>query len=44
MIACQPTYGDKAYWSSRVLAPNVNGLWQMMESYHSSRAILHGTK
>jgi hypothetical protein len=34
MIACQPTYGEKAYWSSRVLAP-VNGLWQMMESYHN---------
>ena len=35
MIACQPTYGDKAYWSSRVLAPNASGLWQMMESYHN---------
>jgi hypothetical protein len=35
MIACQPTYGDKAYWSSRVLAPDANGLWQMMESYHN---------
>jgi hypothetical protein len=35
MIACQPTYGDKAYWSSRVLAPNADGLWQMMESYHN---------
>jgi hypothetical protein len=34
MISCQPTYGEKAYWSSRVLAP-VNGLWQMMESYHN---------
>jgi hypothetical protein len=34
MVACQPTYGEKAYWSSRVLAP-VNGLWQMMESYHN---------
>jgi hypothetical protein len=34
MIACQPTYGEKAYWSSRVLAP-VNGLWQMVESYHN---------
>lgn len=35
MIACQPTYGDKAYWSSRILAPNKDGLWQMMESYHN---------
>lgn len=34
MISCQPTYGDKAYWSSRVLAP-VKGLWQMTESYHN---------
>jgi hypothetical protein len=35
MISCQPTYGDKAYWSSRVLAPNKDGVWQMMESYHN---------
>lgn len=35
MVAVQPTYGDKAYWSSRVLAPNEAGLWQMMESYHN---------
>lgn len=35
MVAVQPTYGDKAYWSSRVLAPNADGLWQMMESYHN---------
>ena len=35
MVSCQPTYGDKAYWSSRVLAPNESGLWQMMESYHN---------
>lgn len=34
MISCQPTYGDKAYWSSRVLAP-LNGQWMMMESYHN---------
>src|SRR6267143_693120 len=34
MVACRPTYGEKAYWSSRVLAP-VNGLWQMVESYHN---------
>jgi hypothetical protein len=35
MVSVQPTYGDKAYWSSRVLAPNDAGLWQMMESYHN---------
>lgn len=36
MVSIQPTYGDKAYWSSRVLAKNPQtGLWQMMESYHN---------
>jgi len=35
MVSIQPTYGDKAYWSSRVLAKNKDGLWQMMESYHN---------
>jgi hypothetical protein len=35
MVSIQPTYGDKAYWSSRVLAKNPAGLWQMMESYHN---------
>ena len=35
MVAVQPTYGDKAYWSSRVFAPNESGVWQMMESYHN---------
>jgi hypothetical protein len=35
MVSVQPTYGDKAYWSSRVLAPNDSGMWQMMESYHN---------
>src|ERR1700730_7052996 len=35
MVSCQPTYGDKAYWSSRVQPPNPSGLWQMMESYHN---------
>lgn len=35
MVSIQPTYGDKAYWSSRVLAKNETGLWQMMESYHN---------
>jgi hypothetical protein len=34
MISCQPTYGDKAYRSSRVLAP-LDGVWMMMESYHN---------
>ena len=35
MIAVQPTYGERAYWSSRVLAPTKDGLWQMKESYHN---------
>ena len=35
MVSIQPTYGDKAYWSSRVLAKNEAGVWQMMESYHN---------
>jgi hypothetical protein len=35
MVSIQPTYGDKAYWSSRVLAKNKEGVWQMMESYHN---------
>jgi hypothetical protein len=34
MIACQPTYGEKAYWASRVFA-KINGTWQMAESYHN---------
>jgi hypothetical protein len=33
-VQLQPTYGDKPYWSSRVYA-NINGLWQMAESYHT---------
>ena len=33
-IMCQPTYGDKPYWASRIFAKN-NGIWQMAESYHS---------
>lgn len=33
-VMLQPTYGDKPYWSSRVYA-NVNGMWQMAESYHT---------
>src|SRR6266850_4582446 len=34
-IMVQPTYGGKAYWSSRILA-NHNGLWKMDESYHNT--------
>jgi hypothetical protein len=34
MIACQPTYGEKAYWASRVFA-KIDGVWQMAESYHN---------
>jgi hypothetical protein len=34
MISVQPTYGDKAYWASRVFAP-LDGVWMMMESYHN---------
>jgi hypothetical protein len=33
MISVQPTYGERAYWASRVFAP-LNGTWMMMESYH----------
>jgi len=35
MVSVQPTYVDKAYRSSRVLAPNESGLWQMMESHYN---------
>jgi hypothetical protein len=35
MVSLQPTYGDKPYWSSRVIAKNAKGMWQMMESYHT---------
>jgi hypothetical protein len=35
MLACQPSYGGKAYWSSRVFHFQ-HGLWQMMESYHNT--------
>jgi hypothetical protein len=35
MVSIQPSYGDKAYWSSRVLAKNAAAVWQMMESYHN---------
>jgi len=33
-VQLQPTYGDKPYWSSRIYS-NINGLWQMAESYHT---------
>jgi hypothetical protein len=35
MLACQPSYGGKAYWSSRVFHFQ-NGIWQMLESYHNT--------
>jgi len=34
-IMLQPTYGGKAYWSSRVFG-NHNGFWMMEESYHTT--------
>lgn len=34
MISLQPTYGDKPYWASRIIA-RIDGLWQMAESYHT---------
>ena len=34
-IMVQPTYGGKAYWSSRIFA-NHNGFWKMEESYHTT--------
>ena len=34
-IMLQPTYGGKAYWSSRVYS-NHNGFWKMEESYHTT--------
>ena len=35
MVSVQPTYGDKPYWSSRVLSKDEKGFWQMRESYHN---------
>jgi hypothetical protein len=35
-VMCQPTYEGKAYWSSRVFAPDKDGVWMMMESYHTT--------
>lgn len=34
MVACQPTYGEKAYWASRIFHYQ-HGTWQMAESYHN---------
>jgi hypothetical protein len=34
-IMLQPTYGGKAYWSSRIFG-NHNGFWKMEESYHTT--------
>ena len=34
MISCQPTYGEKAYWASRVFHFQ-HDTWQMTESYHT---------
>jgi hypothetical protein len=34
-VMLQPTYGGKAYWSSRLFG-NHNGFWMMEESYHTT--------
>jgi len=34
-IMIQPTYGGKAYWSSRIFG-NHSGFWKMEESYHTT--------
>jgi len=34
-IMIQPTYGGKAYWSSRIFGTH-NGFWKMEESYHTT--------
>jgi hypothetical protein len=34
-IMIQPTYGGKAYWSTRIFG-NHNGFWKMEESYHTT--------
>jgi hypothetical protein len=36
MIACQPNWGGKAYWASRVFAKNKDGIWQMVEVYRTT--------
>ena len=35
-VMCQPTYDGKAYWSSRIFAPDKEGVWVMTESYHTT--------
>jgi hypothetical protein len=35
-VMLQPTWGGKAYWSSRVFADHGNGFWKMEESYHTT--------
>jgi hypothetical protein len=35
-VMLQPTWGGKAYWSSRVFASHGNGFWKMEESYHTT--------
>jgi hypothetical protein len=35
-VELQPTWGGKAYWSSRVFANHGNGFWKMEESYHTT--------
>src|ERR1700730_11278468 len=34
-IMLQPTYGGKAYWSSRIFS-NHDGFWKMEQSYHTT--------
>jgi len=34
-VMLQPTWGGKAYWSSRIFG-NHNGFWKMEESYHTT--------
>jgi hypothetical protein len=35
VIMLQPTYGGKAYWSSRIFSSH-NGFWKMEQSYHTT--------
>jgi hypothetical protein len=34
-LMLQPTYGGKAYWSTRIFADH-NGFWKMEQSYHTT--------
>jgi hypothetical protein len=36
MVACQPNWGGKAYWASRVFAKGKDGTWLMTESYRTT--------